>query len=238
MSDSFDGRSAIQRSTLVEQLLVRLRKTISSGQYEPGTKLPSEADLGALFGVGRSTVREAINVLRHLGDVETVNGVGTFVSRERRAAPRPPSRGDIRRAQEILDFRLAIESRSAEQAAATASQTALRRIQEAWQASLARPRGERAALRSQARDVYRFHRTIVETASNKPLLSAYVQLEADIEACLALLLSMGPSDRVDDVHSPLVKALLEHRPMAAVKAVRHTFDEASSRIQLLLAETR
>ena len=46
---------------------------------EPGTKLPNEFELGEKFGVGRSTVREAVKLLSSKGIVEVRRGSGTYV---------------------------------------------------------------------------------------------------------------------------------------------------------------
>lgn len=60
-----------------------LREAILNGELEPGHRLPVEADLATLYGVGRSTVREALRVLLAEGLVLTVRGMsgGTFVVR-------------------------------------------------------------------------------------------------------------------------------------------------------------
>lgn len=66
---------------------------IDKGRLKPGDQLPSELELGARFGVGRTTVRLAIARLRELGRVETVHAKGTYVTEHgRAAAPVPPSR--------------------------------------------------------------------------------------------------------------------------------------------------
>jgi GntR family transcriptional repressor for pyruvate dehydrogenase complex len=60
-----------------------LREAILNGELEPGCRLPIEVELAALYGVGRSTVREALRVLLAEGLVITVRGMsgGTFVVR-------------------------------------------------------------------------------------------------------------------------------------------------------------
>ena len=64
-----------------EQVAEQLRNLMVSGQLKPGQHLPSEAQLGSLFGVGRTTVREALRLLASQGLVITYRGVkgGTFV---------------------------------------------------------------------------------------------------------------------------------------------------------------
>jgi GntR family transcriptional regulator len=58
----------------------QLKAKIEVGKYEPGERLPSEFDLGAAFGVSRTTVRKAIANLIQQGLVTTQHGKGIFVT--------------------------------------------------------------------------------------------------------------------------------------------------------------
>jgi DNA-binding FadR family transcriptional regulator len=64
-----------------EQVADQLRAFVIRGDLRPGHRLPSEAKLAALFGVGRTTAREALRLLASQGLVATKRGVtgGTFV---------------------------------------------------------------------------------------------------------------------------------------------------------------
>ena len=63
-------------ATVAEQLLTAIR------DLPPGTKVPSERELTRELGVGRSTVREALNGIAMLGIVEIRHGQGVFVTGE------------------------------------------------------------------------------------------------------------------------------------------------------------
>jgi DNA-binding GntR family transcriptional regulator len=56
-----------------------LRARISSGEYPPGSQLPTKADLMARYQVAVNTVERAIDELRKAGLVETLQGAGMFV---------------------------------------------------------------------------------------------------------------------------------------------------------------
>lgn len=58
----------------------QLRIKIEAGQYEPGSRLPSEFDLGQIFGVSRTTIRKALSNLIQQGLVRSQRGKGSFVS--------------------------------------------------------------------------------------------------------------------------------------------------------------
>ena len=66
-------------------------------ELPPGTKVPSERELTKELGVGRSTVREALNGLAMLGIVEIRHGQGVFVTGEPAQVERAV--GDRRRAR-------------------------------------------------------------------------------------------------------------------------------------------
>ena len=69
----------ISQRTVVSQVMERLKQLIASGHYRPGDRLPTEQKLAAMFGVGRSSIREAIKVFQHLGVVESRTAKGTFL---------------------------------------------------------------------------------------------------------------------------------------------------------------
>lgn len=58
---------------------------IAAGQYRPGDKLPTEADLAARFDVNRHTVRRALAALVAAGTLRTRRGAGTFVAEASRS---------------------------------------------------------------------------------------------------------------------------------------------------------
>ena len=56
-----------------------MRERIVDGELRAGDRLPSEAELCAMYGVSRMTVRRAVTLLVQDGVVFTENGRGTFV---------------------------------------------------------------------------------------------------------------------------------------------------------------
>lgn len=70
---------------LYRQLAAVLRERITDGTYPANRRIPSEAQLATEFGVHRSTVRQALDILREEGRIVGVQGRGTFVM------PDPPT---------------------------------------------------------------------------------------------------------------------------------------------------
>lgn len=67
----------IQASSVVDSVVSRLVSAIMSGELKPGMKIPTEPDLVKAFGVGRSTIREAIRILVSYGILEVRRADGT-----------------------------------------------------------------------------------------------------------------------------------------------------------------
>ena len=72
----------IRRNTAPEMVVAQVLKKISSGEIPAGSRLPSQQELAQSFGVGRSTIREALNALAVMGYLDVQQGRGTFVTKE------------------------------------------------------------------------------------------------------------------------------------------------------------
>lgn len=71
---------SVKRNGLTDQVIAQVRKLVADGTYRVGDRLPAEGDLSEMFGVGRSTIREAMRVLSNRGLVEVRHGEGTYVT--------------------------------------------------------------------------------------------------------------------------------------------------------------
>lgn len=75
-----EGIKKIKSVRLSRNVTEQLIDLIMSGKISPGEKLPPEKKLMDSFGIGRSSLREAIRALEALGLVEVKVPEGTFVS--------------------------------------------------------------------------------------------------------------------------------------------------------------
>jgi len=66
---------------LYTQLLNEVRHRILSGQWSPGSRIPSELQLQQQLQISRSTIRQALRAAQSEGLIERVPGKGTFVAR-------------------------------------------------------------------------------------------------------------------------------------------------------------
>ena len=101
VSARFEPRPA---GTLVGKVSEALREAIRSGEFAPGDKLPSEAQLTEHHGVSRTVVREAIALLRNDGLVLPRQGAGVFVL-SNGFSPAPPRSLDKSRLSSVLGSR-------------------------------------------------------------------------------------------------------------------------------------
>lgn len=62
------------------QIKESFAEKIATGQLKPGDKIPSERELAHQFGVSRMTVREALTLLTSDGQLERIQGSGTYVA--------------------------------------------------------------------------------------------------------------------------------------------------------------
>lgn len=67
---------------LYQQLAALLREQIRAQELAPGSRMPTEAELGERYAASRNTVRLALDVLRNEGLVTSLQGRGTFVRAE------------------------------------------------------------------------------------------------------------------------------------------------------------
>jgi DNA-binding GntR family transcriptional regulator len=82
------------------QVVAEIKRRIESGEYAPGSLLPSEHQLVDSFGVSRPTIVKSLSALRQDGWIETQQGKGSFV----RGRPALAGAERTRPAQGILEL--------------------------------------------------------------------------------------------------------------------------------------
>ena len=83
-------RAKMERKLLGVQVEDALMDYILNTPVQIGEKLPNEFELGEMFQVGRSTVREAVKSLVTKGILEVRRGDGTYVKSHRTVTVRRP----------------------------------------------------------------------------------------------------------------------------------------------------
>lgn len=177
-----------------DQTLNKLRQMITSGSLGAGGRIPPERTLANEMGVGRRSLRRALEVLEQEGQITRHQGRGTFVQGKDASLPAPAvlraHDGGLALATasgaipfdrileftnplEVIEVRLAVEPVIARLAALRASQADIRRLQ----GLVAETREATDPLVYEKADE-RFHRAVAEAARNALFLSLFDTLSA------------------------------------------------------------
>lgn len=216
----------IRRSALVGQVIARLQQSVESGRWPLHSRLPTESELAAEYGVSRVTLRQAVQALVHVGLLETIQGNGTFVRATTEvdavltrylAGENLLSMLEVREAIEVVATALAAERRTEADLAA---------IDQAVADQAAAPDAAAVAAASA-----RFHTAVVNASGNPILEHFYAAVHAG--ATRTMTVACGPQTPAE--------FLAEHRAIAA--AIR-TGDAESARthahrhLQPVIAQVR
>jgi DNA-binding FadR family transcriptional regulator len=221
----------VSRASLVDEVIAAVKRMLEEKAWSPGTKLPSEQELARQLRVGRSTVREALRVLGHLGLVEARAGLGTYVTdqsmpRGRVEHPRTP---DV--LNELYEFRRFIEIPAATLAAERRTTAEMTKIKKAWDSCGA------AVIKNSAdqfaRLDYLFHLSIVEASHNRFMVDAYHGLSTTFAGYVNLVLAQGPLRSMLNFHDKLIDAIDRRDPEAAARAAEENFVETDVRLRML-----
>lgn len=211
----------LRNGPLVPQLEQVLRGRIDSGEWVVGHRLPSEADLAAELGVGRSSVREAVRLLARDGLLDVRHGVGTFVA-EPSAAPVLEKLLRRSRVLDVLEVRRALEVEAARLAAARARPEDL--------ADLRRQVADRHASQASSAAEFvaadlDFHRSVVGMAGNSVLTALFDSARPVLHAALVEMVENEPElPDTGGAHDALVAALERGDGAAAVAATTANLD--------------
>ena len=111
----------IRKRAISDEIVDQIVDLIGRNELRPGQRLPAERNLCRQFGVGRTTLREALRSLATLGIVEGRVGEGTFISEDSsRHLERSLQWGlllDEKGIDDLIETRLMLECQTAEAAA-------------------------------------------------------------------------------------------------------------------------
>lgn len=180
------------RPRKVEDIVATLKLRIQSRSYGRGDRLPAERGLAPELGVARSTLRQALAVLEREGYVTKKVGAngGWFVTdlTQPVAEWQGAMRARLREVRDIIDYRIAVESRAAELAALRRTEEQLARMREIVErtASVAPPTDDIPVGRELAGELRSldaaFHALIIEAADSPRVAEAVLSARAELFA--------------------------------------------------------
>jgi len=221
------GLKPAQRTSLSDNIVEQLTGLIAREVLKPGERIPSEKQLCQQFGVGRTSVREALKSLSVMGILESHAGDGTFVAPNRdHYLERAFHWGlllDRKAVNDLVETRLLLESHTTFLAArrATAEDlAAMERAVQGMEESVSDPK------RYLEHDL-QFHLCIAQATQNSILgnllrtIRGYLQNW--IERALAASPPEYPTSRAHLTiaqHRKILKALKKRRAIEARRAMR------------------
>lgn len=215
----------VYRQSLAQKVATSIQEQISLGEYKPGDKLPTEPDLMKYFGVGRSTIREAVKILAHSGLVRVRQGIGTFITEYE--IGREPLLQRLNRAhiEEIEEVRRMLDIKIAEKAALCRTERDIARMKNFLRLRL--KMAMKGELDSCVDADVKFHICIAEASGNSVMADLYKTLSRSMR----LVYSNAYSDTriymdTQDIHDELLKCIVNQDPedarLAASKIISHT----------------
>lgn len=170
----------IHKKSLADEVAINLQQQIAAGKFNIGDKLPTEPALMKAFGVGRSSIREAIKILSNQGLLKVQQGVGTFVASQVSLAE--PLNQRLKRAdiKDLDEVRKLLEIKIAQKAAMNHEAKDIEKMEAylALRNTAAKAGDLSAAIQA---DIH-FHITIAQAAKNDILLDLYKATAAHMEA--------------------------------------------------------
>ena len=197
--------SHLKNKLLAEQVEDEIYHYILDTPLEPGAKLPNEFELGEKFGVGRSTVREAVKLLSYV--VTTAKGLSDPLNlrsvQDKNAL-----------ALDLVNVRLLLEPGMAEMAALNASDEDIERIQRLC---------DRVESKIHSGDLYieddiAFHTCIAESSKNMVV----EQLIPIIDTAVMMFVNVTHKKLTEETiltHRMITEAIARHDPIGARSAM-------------------
>ena len=205
----------------------QIKELIASGQLKPNEKIPTEAELAEMFGIGRSTVREAIKIFQYLGILD-VSHKGTFVGDHTTVSTEAVTwslllrKSDI---SELIDLREVIEERAVRTLAEWAAQDGqnARAIILQLEEQVARmgQAVRESSISGMVEADYEFHRLVISLGGNALFASIYDTLRYFmLEEIRKTNMQETTRSVLVEEHGAIVAAIVSGDSEESVRAVR------------------
>ena len=209
----------IQRKRLTDEIIDRLINMIRSGALKAGDRLPPEPMLMEQFGVGRSSLREAVGALSLTGILSVSPGRGTsvvatpeeFLARPRQWGLSAAWKGRI---QEVVEARIVLEQTIVGFAAERATEEDIAAIRTQLELLQKDKPGGKKIIQSD----YGFHKALAKASHNVILERFFDEIQQQVKSWMEQKsLVAGAYDRVFDEHAAVLTAI-ERRDVRRAKA--------------------
>ena len=209
----------IQRISITDAVVDNIKEMIENQEYKVGEKLPAEARLCEMFGVSRTSVREAIRVLQALGYVENRPGKGAFVSSSHVQDNSPWY--EVKNAQftDFMEVRMAMETLAVRLAVERASDEDTQGLEEIHK-SFIQANEKKDMVRLIMLDEL-FHTKIVEITRNQLLININGQLQEAFRVYRSeSFTNQSVYRNAVEPHSKILQCFYDHDAKQAMKEMR------------------
>lgn len=223
----------IRRRKLYEDVVEQIQSAILNGEFSSGDMLPSERELRETFGVGRTSIREALFALQRMGLVTVSNG-----ERARVSSPTPGTMvGELAGAARYLlsqpngmrhfqEARLVFEVALARVAAERASDADLAGLKQLLEANRQAVTGDEHV---QMKTDVAFHYRLAQISGNPIFTALHVGVEEWLaEQRIVGLRAPGSARAAYRAHKRIFEAVAAHDPVAAERAMRDHLAEVEA----------
>ena len=212
---------------LAIQIAAKIREAILEGRLRVDERLPTEAELGARFGVSRPTIREALKRLAAQNLIRSRRGPtgGNFVNQPSSQEARLAVANAASLLVSLGEFSLQDVAEARTELELVCCQLAAKRRSPAHLAALT-AEIERQRLVSLSDEDFcasdvRFHQTVVEAAGNPALAYAAAGVLDSLQPAVNLVIfRFRDRARVADQHQRLYQAVVERDAEGACRALK------------------
>jgi GntR family transcriptional repressor for pyruvate dehydrogenase complex len=232
----------IERRRLTDQIIEQLITMIAEGTLVPGDKLPPEHRLMKDFGVGRSSLREAVGALSLIGLLSVSPGRGTHVSIASGEFLAKPLRWGMLmmqrdRIQELIEARIALEQAIVTMAAERATEEDLQEIRRYHRHLKAAKNSRKRAIQAD----FSFHIALAKASHNNVLSKLLAELRQPVRHWMekkASALGEYDYDVVIKQHEAILQAIESHDAKRAQTALSKHLESVKEQLTALLTEKK
>ena len=230
------GIVKIKKANIGDQVFTQLKDQIINGEWRPGDRIPSEAQLMELFGVSRGTVRQAVQKLAGEGLIITRHGEGSFVQgtglNNYFQTVAPIFSISEEEMEKIFEFRQMFESGVAEVEAIKATEEQIRRMEQNYE----RMQREVPTLSKYVHTDLGFHMLVCECTQNPlavQILRSYEELLEPSILHMTEVIGVGNGLKY---HQLLLEAIRSHDPAQARTVMHRHLEDNMQRFRVMHAQ--
>jgi GntR family transcriptional repressor for pyruvate dehydrogenase complex len=238
----------IKTESAPEKVVKHILADINSGRLNPGDRLPNHQELANQFGVGRSSIREAINALVVMDKLTAKQGKGTFV---KASVQTPVASASINadmfesaNIYNLMEIREVLECHAVRKAASVISEDQIIALNEAFK----RLEKTYKAVHNYLQEDINFHLEIAHAAKNPELGIILKTIHLKVNQRTSVILKTSSSGNVRkaiNTARDIIKFIIagdgfraervmrEHLGIAKEEFLLALFDESESKIMTL-----